>query len=224
MGVGSRRFSYVDRVTPELRPYDLFAAPLPSLRAEIYPFARLAFPGLSGLGVTGDYERAVGLGSTDEGGTSVGTSWQAFDVGVRDQLSVTRGLLLGADVGYGGVDFHFDDAPGSAALLPGVHYRFLRVGLDVRGSVGAFSVFGGGGYLDVLSTGGMGDFFTRQTVGGVEGRIGVAYAVATHFEASLELDYTRFFFSFNPVPGDPGVAGGALDEMGRLSLGLAYLQ
>ena len=32
-----------------------------------------------------------------------------------------------------------------------------------------------------------------------------------------------FFYSMNPQPGDANVAGGALDEMARLSLGFAYL-
>jgi hypothetical protein len=224
MGVGSRRFMYVDRVTPQLRPYDLFAAPMPSISAEIYPLVGWRSPLASGLGITGDYARAIGIASADADGTNVATSWQSFDVGLRQRLDLIHGLLLGLNVGLGGVDFHFDQPPTSSALLPGIHYRFARAGLDARGIVGPLSVFGGGSYLGVTSTGGMGDFFTHEAVGGVEARVGAAYLLSRHFEVSLELDYTRFFFSFNPVPGDPGVAGGALDEMGRLSLALAYLQ
>jgi len=31
------------------------------------------------------------------------------------------------------------------------------------------------------------------------------------------------FYSFNPAPGDPSVAGGALDEQTRILAGFSYL-
>jgi hypothetical protein len=224
MEAGSRHFAYVDRLTAELRPYDLFAAPVPSIAIEIYPAARTHIPFLSGLAVTGDYARAVGLSSADAGGTKVGTAWQDFDVGLRERIGVGRALLLGVNLGFGAVDFRFDGVPaGTMATLPSVGYRFLRAGLDLRGALGAFSLYGGGGYLQVLSAGPMGDLFPRESVGGVEARIGAAYVLARSFELSLGVGYTRFFYTFNPVPGDANVAGGALDEMARLSLGFAYL-
>jgi hypothetical protein len=40
---------------------------------------------------------------------------------------------------------------------------------------------------------------------------------------SLELAYTRFFYSLQPLPGDTNVAGGALDQLEKASLGVAYL-
>jgi hypothetical protein len=219
---GSRHVSYVDRITPSLRPYDLFAAPLASIAAEVYPLTRTRMPAVvRGLGVTGDYARAFGLASADAGGVEVGTAWQAYDFGLRDRVDLGGALLLGVDLGYGAIDFDFD-RPGFAAVLPSVGYRFLRAGLDLR-SHGDLAVFGGGGYLDVLSTGNMGGLFPRESVGGVEARLGAAYSVAAGFELSLGVSYTRFFYSMHPQPGDANVAGGVLDEMARVSLGLAYL-
>lgn len=219
---GSRHASYVDRITPGLRPYDLFAAPLASLVAEVYPLAGTRLPGVArGLGLTGDYARAFALASADAGGTQVGTRWQAYDVGLRDRVDLGGALLVGVDLGFGAIDFDFD-RPAFAALLPGADYRFLRAGVDLR-THGDLAVWGGGGYLDVLSTGGMGGLFPRETVGGVEARLGAAYAVTAAFEVSVGVHYTRFFYSMHPQPGDPNVAGGALDEMARVSLGLAYL-
>jgi hypothetical protein len=220
---GSRHYSYVDRLTPQLRPYDLFAAPLASITAQVYPFARTSLAVLNGLGVTGDYARAFGLASADAGGTRVGTTWQDFDVGLRERIRMGHSLLMGINLGYGAVDFHFDSSPGSTAVLPSVSYRFLRAGLDLQIAFGAISVVFGGAYLPVLSTGSVGDLFPRENAGGAEARLGVAHLIGQSFEVSLGISYTRFFYSFNPVPGDANVAGGALDEMARLSLGLAYL-
>jgi hypothetical protein len=42
-------------------------------------------------------------------------------------------------------------------------------------------------------------------------------------ELSLEVAYTRFFYTLNPQPGDALVAGGALDQMAFGSLGAAYM-
>jgi hypothetical protein len=36
------------------------------------------------------------------------------------------------------------------------------------------------------------------------------------------LDYTRFFPSFVPIPGDVYVAGGALDQFGTIKIGVEY--
>jgi len=224
---GSRHVSYVDRITANLRPYDLFAAPLVSLAAEAYPLSRTRIPPpVTGLGVTGDYSRAFALSSADAAGARVGTQWQAFDLGLRDRIAFSRATVLGVNLGYGSIDFDFD-RPGSGAVLPSVGYRFLRGGLDLRVHRGDLSVFGGGGYLAVLSAGTsggkMGALFPRESVGGVEARLGAAYLATAGLELSLGIAYTRFFYSMHPQPGDANVAGGALDEMARLSLGLAYL-
>jgi hypothetical protein len=222
LAAGSRHFSYTDRLTPTLRPYDLFAAPVVSITLEVYPLAGMRLPVLSGLGVVGDYGRAVGLGSADSGGTQVGTSWQFYDVGLHERLPLGPRTLLGAGVSYGANDFDFDQSS-LAGSLPTVDYAFLRASLDARVFFGSFSLLGGGGYLDVLKAGTIGGVFPRETVGGVDAFLGGAYLLSPHLEVSARVAYTRFFYAFNPQPGDAYVAGGALDEMARLSLGLTYL-
>jgi hypothetical protein len=220
---GSRDFRYVDRLTPTLRPYDLSAAPLVSIDGELYPLGRSHTPVLKDLGATFDYAMAFGLASTDSAGSPIATSWSAFDVGLRQRIPISRAVLLGLHAGYGEIDYSFHGSLATTAQLPGVEYRFLRAGLDARATVGSFAVYASGSYLDVLSTGLVGTYFARASVGGVEGRVGVAYALARGVELSLEGGYTRFFYTLNPEPGDAYVAGGALDQMARGSLGLAYL-
>jgi hypothetical protein len=225
VGVGTRHFSYVDRVTPSLRPYDLPAAPLASVTATVYPFALSRTPVLRDIGVTGDFAQAFAVSSEDSTGAHVGTTWQSFDVGAIARIPVTRAFGASVSLGYGGNDFKFDQAlAGGAAQLPSVAYRFLRAGGDVRVAfLGRFSAFAGGSYMDMLSTGYTAALFPRESVGGVEAHLGASLRLAKSWEVSLAASYTRVFYSVNPVPGDASVAGGALDQQGRLLAGLSYV-
>ncbi len=225
LGVGMRHFSYVDRLSPSLRPYDLDATPMASVTAAVFPLELTRVPVLRDLGVTGEYAQAFAVSSQDSSGTHVGTTWQSFDVGAVERIALMRAVTANVSLGYGGNDFQFDQSLAAAgAALPGVAYRFVRMGAGVRVELPlAFSVFAGGSYLDILDTGATGQLFPRETVGGVEGHLGVAYAVTRHWQASLGAAYTRFFYSFNPVPGDASVAGGALDEQTRVQAAFAYV-
>jgi hypothetical protein len=220
---GSRHFSYVDRLTPTLRPYDLFVAPLVSVGGEIYPFVNSSVPVLNELGATASYARAFGLASEDSGGTKVSTSWQSFGFGLRERLLLGSAFILGIDAGFGDTSFEFDNPVTPAAQLPSMNYKYIRGGLDGRFVKGDLSVHAGANYLQVLSTGDFGGLFPHTSVGGVEGSLGVADQVSSAVEISLDLDYMRFFYNLQPVPGDKYVAGGALDEMATISLGVAYL-
>jgi hypothetical protein len=219
---GARHFSYIDRLTATLRPYDLGAAPLASVNAELYPLARTSVPGLRGFGLTFDYALAFALTSTDSAGTSVSTGWSSFDLGARERIPLGRSVTLGLGGGYGEIIYSFKGALSPTAELPDVHYRFIEGGVDASVSVAGFDFYGAGSYLGVLATGIFATYFPRAMVGGVQGRLGVGRALSHGFEVLLEASYTRFFYTLNPQPGDPYVAGGALDEIARGSLGVAY--
>jgi hypothetical protein len=225
VGTGTRRFSYVQAVTPTLRPYDLAATPIARVSAEVYPLVWTGTPFVRDFGLTGSYARALALASEDSTGARVGTTWQSFDVGATERFVLTPALLASVSGSYGGDDFKFDqNLAGGAAALPTVAYRFVRFGGDLRGTfLSSFSVFGGASYLDILSTGYSGDLFPKETVGGVEGHVGAAYGFAKHYEVSLGASYSRFFYSFHSVPTDANVAGGALDEQTRVYAAFAYL-
>ena len=223
MSGGSRHFTYSERVSAQLRQYDLFVAPVASVGLEIYPLARMRIPVLRSLGLTGGGFFAFELASADAGGTEVKTSWSGYDVGLRERIELTPGALLGIDVGYGANDFKFSQAALPTAELPSVGYQFLRMGGDLRGIIGDISIFGGGAYLYGLSAGAMDHLFPHAQFAGVEGHLGVAHAIGPAFEISVAIDYTRFFYTFHSAPADANIAGGAVDEMAQLSLGLAYL-
>jgi hypothetical protein len=220
---GSRSFAYSDRVTPTLRSYTLVAAPLGLVDAELYPLARTRLAGLKDFGVTFDYAQAFALSSDDSTGTPVNTAWSLFDVGARERIHVGRAWLLGLHAGYGQMTYSFDGSLGTPAILPGVQYQVVRGGADARVALGRFSIYAYGSYLDVLATGPIGGYFARESVAGLEGRLGLARDLGRGFEVSLEVAYTRYFYAFNPEPGDPYVAGGASDQMAFGSLGLAYV-
>jgi hypothetical protein len=220
--VCTRHFSYLDRVTSSLRSYDLLAAPLVGVHGELFPLSRTKVPVLKDVSVIGDYRLAFGLSSTDATGDSVSTSWSSFDVGARERVHLNESLALGLHGGYGQNDYTFG-AVSEGTTLPDVQYRFVAAGLDANLTLSRLSLYLSGSYLGVLSAGLIGTYFPRATLGGVEGTIGVAYSLAYGFELSLEVAYTRFFYSMNPEPGDAYVAGGALDQMGRGALGVGYV-
>jgi hypothetical protein len=220
-----RHFSYVDRITPSLRPYDLAAAPVAVATGVVYPLAPTRIPVVRDFGITGEYSQAFALASQDSAGNRIGTTWQSFDVGATERFALPQGLLASVSAGYGGNDFQFTDVlAGGAAALPSVSYRFVRVGADLRYRfLSVFAAWAGGSYLDVLSSGYTAQLFPRETVGGVEAHLGASWRLARSWELSLSGGYTRFFYSFNPVPGDTTVAGGALDEQTRVLAGFAYV-
>lgn len=224
LGVGMRHFSYVQRVTSTLRPYNLGAAPLAALSAAVYPLSFTGVPVLRDLGLTGEYARAFAVSSQDSGGTSIGTTWQSFDVAATERIALGRAVLVNLSLGYGGDDFQFQQAlSGATAALPSVAYRFVRAGADVHVTfLSAFTAFAGGSYLDILDSGYTAQLFPRESVGGVEGHLGASYDLTKSWQASVSAAYTRFYYSVNPVPGDNSVAGGALDEQTRVLAALAY--
>ena len=211
---GSRHFTYVDRLTATLRPYDLWFAPMAVVQGEIDPFARSGSPWLERLGLAGDYARAFGVSSEDSAGARVSSNWQAFHIDLRERIPIGPSILLGAHAGYGGIDFSFDGKVDSTSHLPGVAYRFVRVGADGQGRIGDFIVYAEASYLAVQSTGAMGDLFPRESVGGVEAHAGVTRPLGRSLDVTLDLAYTRFFYNFRPQPGDADVAGGALESDG----------
>jgi hypothetical protein len=220
---GSRHFSYTDRLTPTLRPYDITLSPMIGVRGEIYPFSKMTTPVLSGLGLVGDFAKAIGIDSKDSAGNKVDTSWQFYDIGLRERLAIGSSLALGINVGFSGNNFSFDNPVTANAQLPSTDYQLLRLGVDGRYVVNALSFRVALSYLDVLSTGELGNIFPHESEGGIEIGAGAGYMLGSSFELSLDVLYQRFFYNLAPVPGDAYVAGGALDQMITVSLGLAYL-
>ena len=222
LGVGMRHFSYVDRVTPALRPYDLDAAPLASITATVYPLAFTRVPVVRDLGLSGEYAQAVGIPLPGLDGRPRGH--QLADVRCRRcrtdsvdpqrdraRLCWLRGQRLPVRPESGQ-----RDAARRCVPLPACRRRRqLRIPVGVRRV-----------RRRQLSrhprNGRHGAGLPERSVGGVEAHLGLSFALSPHWQASIGAAYTRFFYSFNPVPGDASVAGGALDEQTRALAAFAY--
>jgi hypothetical protein len=223
----SRHFDYNDAVTSNLRPYDVDFVPAPAVKLELYPLAKSKAGVFRDIGLTGGFHAALGLQSKAPDGTKIATTWSRIDIGLRARLRLAPGAsppAIGIDVGYGRETFAFrDQGLRIQNELPTVGYELLRVGLDARVPIGPVALFGGAYYLPILHSGDVGKRIRGQTAGGVEAELGVAVPFARRFEARAGVDYRRFFYSFQPIPGDPVVAGGALDQLLRAELALAFV-
>lgn len=225
-GVGARRLQYNQPVTSNLPSYSVGAVPWMGFRAELHPFARTTLPFLRGLGAFGRfghslYQQSVVAG----GGPRVSASWLGYDVGLHERLRTGRhrfSPVVGVAFAYGRVAYDFEDAGQLISETPSVDYRYLRPALDARLPLGRVVLFADAGYRAVLAAGYVGSRFPHAQVGGIDAGAGLAIELPRDVELRLAGQYVRFFYDFRPQPGDPYVAGGAVDEFVVGELALAY--
>lgn len=222
--IAGRALSYSDLLSENLRTYSVLGMPMPSVRGEVYPLARGALPVLSDLGVALSYARAVGLDSKGDGGARISTSWSRLHAGLKGRLRPAGqgGPVLFATGGLCWIDFDLASTGDPSRDAVSVSYVSLRVGLDGRVPVGPVALEAGAGYQAPLSTGALASHFREPSAGGVDLRLAVAVPFAPGLEARAGASYTRFFYDFDSEPGDPYVAGGALDQFYGVHLGVAY--
>jgi hypothetical protein len=130
--------------------------------------------------------------------------------------------VLGINGGINFTSFTFDGSATLATSTPDVTYVSLRGGVDARIPFWRMALLLDAGYDGALSAGAVYDRFNGATVGGLDFGAGFAILIASGFEARLTGHYTRYFYSFDPVPGNAYVAGGALDELLGIGIGVAY--
>lgn len=135
-------------------------------------------------------------------------------------------LAVGAD--YGGRDITIGPADMQAKpQIPDAEYRFLRASTGVETALGgAMSAGGEVGYRYVLSTGELesDDYFPRLSAGGVDAALWLRVRVMGPVHVAVSANLERYFLSLNPEPGDPLIAGGALDQLigGQLGVEVEY--
>lgn len=223
---GGRWFSYNEPITANLRPYDMFGAPLIVIGAELYPFAGTGTSFIKDLGLTVGYARALGLSSAVEGAPeSISTTYQRFHVGLRGRMRFGQGakaMILGLGGGLRLQQFSFGDAPLIQEELPDVSYTIIRLGADFRAPVGPVALLAGFDFFLPLSRGPIYDRFNEASALGIALGGGVAIPITGGLEARVQLEYARFGASFKPREGDTHIAGGALDQFLGLRFGAAY--
>lgn len=222
--IGGRRFAYSDPYSATTRDYDVFGAPMPAVALEVYPAAGTKIPVIHDLGLTGSFARAFGISSATKSGTTLGTTWMRLGGGLRARFrpGSAAGPVIGLNGGIHVTSFDFDAPAALAASAPSVTYTSLRGGIDARIPFWRMALLLDAGYDGALSAGAVYERFTGASVGGLDFGAGFALLLASGFEARLTAHYTRYFYTFDPVPGDAYVAGGALDEFLGLGIGVAY--
>lgn len=224
--LGFRFFGYNDGISTNLRDYNVYAAPGVSARVEVFPFAPTGIIVLRDIGFTGEFRMALGLSSETSDGTEVSTQWLRFGGGLRYRLPLgpkEKPFVLGLRGSFIQDGFALDAEGDLAAETPSVSYNFLRVGLDGRFPIGPIAITAFGGYLGAISSGDVHERFRDSSVGGIDVGGGLTVPIVLGLEARLQAEYVRWFYAFAPIPGDPYVAGGALDEYIHIEIGPQYV-
>ncbi|WP_437280091.1 hypothetical protein WME90_05885 [Sorangium sp. So ce375] len=222
--IAGRTLSYSDLLSENLRTYEVLGVPMPCFRGELYPLARSAIPVLRDVGVELSYARAFGLDSEGAGGASVSTSWSRLHAGLRGRYRPAGqgGLILFAGGGLRWTDFDIESTGDPSRDAASVSYLALRLGVDGRLPVGPVALEAGGGYQAPLSMGALASHFRAPSAGGVDLRVAVAAPLASGIEARAGASYARYFYDFDSEPEDAYIAGGALDQLFSVQVGVAY--
>jgi hypothetical protein len=220
-----RHFAYHDGLTSNLRSYTIAVTPMLSASAEYFPLAG-AGSSLRDVGFIGGYSRSVFLQSAMSGGPTVSAVESSYFAGLRVRIHPggNSGFVLGISDAYADQAFDFNSTGGSLdTQVPTVEYRSNRTALDARIPLGPLTLLAAAGFRVVLDAGEVSQRFRSSTVEGVDGDVGLAFAIAAGWEGRLIADYQRYFYSFKPVPGDAYIAGGALDQFYSGRLAVAYV-
>ena len=107
-----------------------------------------------------------------------------------------------------------DDPTLVPPVPPDVEYKFVRLGVDGRVHVQRALLGAHFGYRRIRDAGEIqqANWFPRSSVGGVDAGVLGGYEIVRGVDLIAGFDFRRYFYSMNPEPGDPNIAGGALDE------------
>ncbi len=220
--VGYRRVTYRDRVTSSLGSFSSGAAGLLRASLEVFPTSNAGLPVVSDVGVFGSVSRSL-RAHTPGGlaGAGYDNLWHAWDLGGRYRAVFAGEERGSVSIRYGSLRYDFSGAPPAGVLLPSGTLQYWRPGLDLRQPIGPVALSVSAGYLALVMQDAIGRAFPRASHGGVELGGAVNVALGPRFDLRLEGKYTRIFYSLHPLPGDPYVAGGALDEYVVVDLAFA---
>ncbi|MEZ4225499.1 MAG: hypothetical protein R3B13_31390 [Polyangiaceae bacterium] len=208
----SRNFRYSDDLFDALRSYKLGAAPAFFVQGRWYPAAHFTGGVPANIGLALGYEQGVFLKSKVSGGDELATKMTEWYAGLRYRVPIEK-HEVGVQGTYGKHTFEVDDDP-AAPLVPDVGYSYVRFGIDGRIRVDKILLGAQLGYRMLLDTGELQSsaWFPNAGGGGVDAGFMAGYEFITGVALVAGFDFRRYFFSFDPEPGDPYIAGGAVDE------------
>jgi hypothetical protein len=229
IGIGAhiidRRFFYEDDLFGALSRYRQPLAPHLGAELEFYPGAFVSSGPLSWVGLTASIDFLAFVTAVAADGTRYPTSSLRLRLNLAGRIPIADRLELGITFGYALTTYGITGDAATRPNVPDVAYSALRpaasVGLKI---VGPLWIKVGGGYHILLNTGQLGsaEYFPRVTGGGFDASAGVMVRLFRFVEIRAAYEYQRYWFSMNPEPGDPYVAGGALDDSRGFSVNAAF--
>jgi hypothetical protein len=221
--LGNRHVSFRDRLTPGLAGYQSGALPLFALDALVTPLDGSGLPGVADVGFFGSYARSIVKSRTltADGSLAFEAQQISWEAGARYRVRIGGVERGGVSLGYGSLRSDFAGPSIAGVLLPSGTLQYWRPGLEVRVPLGPVVLFAGAGYLAPARQDAVGNAFPRSTSGGVDAALRGELSFG-ELTVRLALRYMRFFYSLHPLPRDPYIAGGALDEVASASLALGY--
>lgn len=212
-----RSFSYRDDVFAELREYSLRGAFAVSMQADYYP--------LSQFGVAA----AVSLSPSFTTDGPFEEEYQSRTSGLRAGARYRRPLasgLITAALDYGQRSFSVGSSGESMSSgIPDVDYKFVRLATGASWPLTErFAVQGSLGYRLLLATGQIEseEYFPRSSAHGMDAELSLSAKVSGGFTVLVGTALERYGFALKPEPGDPNVAGGAVDQYLRYFVSVGY--
>jgi hypothetical protein len=219
-----REFSYTDDLFGALRAYSLGFAPMLGGKLYYFPAAHFTNSFAAHIGLDARIETAFGIKSQDSAMQEFPTTMWGFGIHARVRIPIET-HSISAVFGYGMQSFRIEAISPTipAPDVPDVDYGFLRIGAEMRLVFGVVVSELKLSFLPLLGSGQLGseEWFPRNSGGGLEAGLVLGFLVTDWLEARAGFEYRRFWFSMNPEPGDPNIAGGALDHYFVGNIGLA---
>jgi hypothetical protein len=213
-----RRVSFRDRLTPSLAGYKSGARALLRVGLTVYPLGRSELPAVSDVGFFGSISRSLKSNTLTSDGTLAFTTQEiSWDAGARYRGVIHGEELFGVSIGYGSLrnDFSGPRLPG--ILLPSGTVQYWRPGISGRLPLPGIALGAELGYLLLARQDAIGAAFPRSSSAGLDAAVHASVELR-QFEVRLSGRYTRLFYSLHPLPYDPYIAGGALDELFAVDL------
>jgi hypothetical protein len=221
VGSSVRRLFFRDRLTPTLAGWQSGALALGRLSLQAYPSTG-RLPVLDDVGAYGSYARSLKSRTlTADGTLAFNTQEVAWEAGLRWR-AIFGGRERGAiSIGYGSLRYDFGGARLPGFLLPAGAIQYWRPGLEWQTALGPVVLGAGAAYLLVVRHDFLAAFFPRASKGGIEASARASMDVGK-VDLRLSGRYMRFFYSLHPLPYDPYIAGGALDEVFAVDLACGF--
>ena len=220
-GATERRFFLRDRLSPTLGGWTSGALAFGGISLQAFPSTG-KLPVVDDIGAYLSYERSLqSTTQTADGILNFTTQETAWSAGLRWRPLFDGVERFNVSMGYGSLRYLFGGASLPGFLLPSGTIQYWRPGLEARFGLGPLTLRIGAAYLWIVRQDFLAAVFPRASKGGVEGTLSLATDVKI-VKLTLSGRYQRYFYSLHPLPYDPYIAGGALDEVFSLDLMCSY--